>query len=88
MPAGGEAQADGRLRALSLGVGRGQHGAGLLLGKTLPGLTAVAARTGVPEGSHINVPIAALIWLMIYPMMLKIDLRSIPASAEGPAASS
>jgi ACR3 family arsenite transporter len=29
------------------------------------------------EGSHINVPIAVLIWLMIYPMMLKIDFASI-----------
>ena len=28
-------------------------------------------------GSHINIPIAVLIWLMIYPMMLKIDFASI-----------
>ena len=28
-------------------------------------------------GSQINVPIAVLIWLMIYPMMLKIDFASI-----------
>jgi arsenite transporter len=29
------------------------------------------------EGSQINVPIAMLIWLMIYPMMLKIDFGAI-----------
>jgi ACR3 family arsenite efflux pump ArsB len=30
------------------------------------------------DGSQINVPIAVLIWLMIYPMMLKIDFTSLP----------
>ena len=29
------------------------------------------------RGSQINIPIAVLIWLMIYPMMLKIDFASI-----------
>jgi ACR3 family arsenite transporter len=29
------------------------------------------------SGSQINIPIAILIWLMIYPMMLKIDFASI-----------
>lgn len=29
------------------------------------------------EGSHINVPIAVLIWLMITPMMMKVDFASI-----------
>jgi ACR3 family arsenite transporter len=28
-------------------------------------------------GSHINIPIAVLIWLMIYPMMIKIDFSSV-----------
>lgn len=50
---------------------------GLTLGKTLPGLTGVLRGLEFGEGSHINVPIAVLIWLMIYPMMLKIDVRSI-----------
>jgi ACR3 family arsenite transporter len=50
---------------------------GVLLGKFLPGLTA--ALRGLEFGSHsqINLPIAVLIWLMIYPMMLKIDFSSI-----------
>ncbi len=59
-------------------------GAGLLLGKTLPGLTAVLRGLEFAEGSHINVPIAVLIWLMIYPMMLKIDFRSIKSVGRKP----
>ena len=51
--------------------------AGVALGKLLPGLTDSLRKTEFGEGSHINVPIAILIWLMIYPMMLKIDFSSI-----------
>ena len=36
------------------------------------------------SGSHINVPIAVLIWLMIYPMMLKIDFASIARVGQRP----
>jgi len=50
---------------------------GVLLGKVLPGVTNVLRRLEFGEGSQINVPIAVLIWLMIYPMMLKIDFTSI-----------
>lgn len=47
---------------------------GVLIGKAMPGpIAAVRAM----EISHINLPIAALIWLMIYPMMLKVDFGSI-----------
>ena len=63
-------------RYLSLWVAASMA-AGLLLGRTLPGLIAAVRGLEFGEGSHINVPIAVLIWLMIYPMMLKIDLRSI-----------
>ncbi|MEW6336814.1 MAG: ACR3 family arsenite efflux transporter [Acidobacteriota bacterium] len=51
--------------------------AGVLIGKVFPGLTAAARGLEFSEGSQINVPIAVLIWLMIYPMMLKIDVSSI-----------
>jgi arsenite transporter len=51
--------------------------AGVALGKLLPGLTDALRTTEFGEGSHINVPIAILIWLMIYPMMLRIDVTSI-----------
>lgn len=50
---------------------------GVLLAKLLPGLTDALRRLEFGEGSQINVPIAVLIWLMIYPMMLKIDFTSI-----------
>lgn len=57
---------------------------GLVLGRGLPGLTGALRGVELGEGSHINAPIAALIWLMIYPMMLKIDLRSIAGVGRRP----
>ncbi len=51
--------------------------AGVGLGKLLPDLVSRLQRIEAGEGSHINIPIAVLIWLMIYPMMLKIDFSSI-----------
>jgi arsenite transporter len=50
---------------------------GVLLGKLLPGATDALRRLEFGEASRINIPIAVLIWLMIYPMMLKIDLGSL-----------
>ena len=50
---------------------------GVFFGKLLPGATTALRRLELGEGSRINVPIAILIWLMIYPMMLKIDFRSL-----------
>jgi len=50
---------------------------GVLLGKLLPGATDALRRLEFGSGSQINVPIAILIWLMIYPMMLKIDFGSL-----------
>ncbi|HEX5044896.1 MAG TPA: ACR3 family arsenite efflux transporter [Candidatus Polarisedimenticolaceae bacterium] len=52
-------------------------GVGVLFGKFLPGVTDAMRRLEFGEGSQINVPIAILIWLMIYPMMLKIDFGSL-----------
>ncbi|MCK6456377.1 MAG: ACR3 family arsenite efflux transporter [Phycisphaerae bacterium] len=51
--------------------------AGIALGKLLPGMTDALRRLEFGGGSQINVPIAVLIWLMIYPMMLKVDLASV-----------
>jgi ACR3 family arsenite transporter len=62
----------------------GSMALGLLLGRALPGLTGALRGLELGEGSHINLPIAALIWLMIYPMMLKIDLRSIAGVGRRP----
>ena len=36
-------------------------------------------------GSQINVPIAVLIWLMIMPMMMKVDFASIRNVGAEPA---
>lgn len=47
---------------------------GIILGKLFPG--AVSAMSKL-EVSHVNLPIAVLIWLMIYPMMVKIDFSAI-----------
>jgi len=57
---------------------------GVVLGKALPGLTAALRGMEFGSGSQINIPIAALIWLMIYPMMLKIDFASIARVGKKP----
>ncbi|MBZ5669940.1 MAG: ACR3 family arsenite efflux transporter [Acidobacteriia bacterium] len=51
--------------------------AGVLLGKLVSGLTDTLRRLEFGQGSHINAPIAVLIWLMIIPMMMKVDFTSI-----------
>lgn len=63
-------------RYLSLWVGACML-AGILLGKLIPGLTDTLRRFEFGQGSQINVPIAILIWLMITPMMMKVDFTSI-----------
>jgi ACR3 family arsenite transporter len=50
---------------------------GVGLGTLLPGVTRALGRLEFGTDSHVNVPIALLIWLMIYPMMLKIDFGGI-----------
>jgi ACR3 family arsenite transporter len=52
-------------------------GLGILIGKLMPQVVTSLQRMEFGTGSHINIPIAILIWLMIYPMMLKIDFASI-----------
>jgi arsenite transporter len=58
--------------------------AGLALGTWLPGLTLALRGMEFGPGSQINVPIALLIWLMIYPMMLKVDFSSIAGVRKRP----
>lgn len=70
-------------RYLSLWVGLCMV-AGLVLGKVLPGITSTLSGMEFAEGSQVNVPIAVLIWLMIYPMMLKIDFSSILQVGKNP----
>ncbi len=63
-------------RYLSLWVA-GCMAAGLLLGKALPGLIDGLRHMEFGQGSQINVPIAVLIWLMIVPMMMKVDFAAV-----------
>ena len=48
--------------------------AGVLIGRFLPGIPAFLGRFTY---ANVSIPIAILIWLMIYPMMLKVDFQSI-----------
>ena len=51
--------------------------AGVLLGQWALGLVHILREWEFGQGSHINAPIAVLIWLMIVPMMMKVDLVAI-----------
>lgn len=55
--------------------------AGVLIGRFLPGIPAFLGRF---EYAHVSIPIAVLIWLMIYPMMLKVDFKSIRNVGKNP----
>ncbi len=48
--------------------------AGIALGKTLP---EVAHFVGSLEVAHVNIPVGLLIWVMIVPMLMKIDFSTI-----------
>ncbi len=50
---------------------------GVAIGKLAPGAVDGLRRLEFGGGSQINAPIAVLIWLMIYPMMLKVDFASV-----------
>ena len=56
-------------------------GVGILIGKFLPQLPAFLGRF---EYANISVPMAILIWLMIYPMMMKVDFKSIQNVGKNP----
>jgi ACR3 family arsenite transporter len=58
--------------------------AGVVFGKALPGVTAALSRLQFGQGSQVNVPIGVLLWLMIYPMMLKVDFSAIGGIARKP----
>ena len=70
-------------RYLSLWVGLCML-AGVALGLRSPTLTGTLRGLEFGSTSHINVPIAVLIWLMIYPMMLKVDFSSIVRVGQRP----
>lgn len=55
--------------------------AGLLIGQLFPAFPKTLSRF---EYAHVSIPVAILIWLMIYPMMLKIDFSSIIQATKKP----
>ena len=55
--------------------------AGVTIGKLLPMVPNFLSKL---EYAHVSIPVAILIWLMIYPMMLKIDFTSIVKSVKQP----
>ncbi len=59
--------------------------AGVILGKALPGVVAGLRGIEFGSGSRINAPIAVLIWLMITPMMMKVDFTSLRNVGKRPA---
>ena len=56
-------------------------GVGLLIGTYLPAIPAFLNQFNV---ANVNLPIALLIWIMIYPMMLKIDFQSLKKVKDNP----
>lgn len=55
--------------------------AGILTGKFLPSIPVFLGRF---EYANVSIPIAILIWLMIYPMMMKVDFTSIKNVGKNP----
>jgi ACR3 family arsenite transporter len=54
---------------------------GVAVGRFLPGIPNFLSRL---EYAHVSIPVAVLIWLMIYPMMLKVDFTSIVNATRRP----
>lgn len=55
--------------------------AGILIGRYFPGIPDFLNRF---EYARVSIPIAILIWLMIYPMMMKVDFASIKQVGQNP----
>lgn len=56
-------------------------GLGVLIGRFLP---SIPAFFGQFEYAKVSIPIAILIWVMIYPMMMKVDFKSIKDVGKNP----
>ena len=54
---------------------------GILIGNFLP---AIPEFLGKLEYASVSIPVAVLIWLMIYPMMMKVDFKSVKHVGENP----
>ena len=54
---------------------------GILIGQYLPGIPAALGKL---EYANISIPIAVLIWVMVYPMMMKVDFNSVKKVGKHP----
>jgi ACR3 family arsenite transporter len=54
---------------------------GVLIGKFLPGIPEFLNQF---EYAKVSIPVAILIWVMIYPMMMKVDFKSIKNVGRNP----
>lgn len=54
---------------------------GILIGRFLP---AIPNFLGKMEYANVSIPVAVLIWIMIYPMMMKVDFKSVKHVRENP----
>jgi ACR3 family arsenite transporter len=54
---------------------------GVLIGKFLPGIPSFLNQF---EYAKVSIPVAILIWVMIYPMMMKVDFQSIKNVGKNP----
>ncbi|MEI6891753.1 MAG: ACR3 family arsenite efflux transporter [Pontiella sp.] len=54
---------------------------GILIGKFIP---AIPEFLGKLEYANVSIPVAVLIWIMIYPMMMKVDFKSITHVRDNP----
>lgn len=54
---------------------------GIGIGEFIPSIPSFLNKF---EYSNVSIPIAVLIWLMIYPMMMKVDFKSIKKVSENP----
>lgn len=55
--------------------------AGILIGKFIPGIPEFLGKL---EYANVSIPVAMLIWVMIYPMMMKVDFKSVKYIGKNP----
>ena len=55
--------------------------AGILIGRFLPAIPEFLSKL---EYAQVSIPVAVLIWLMIYPMMMKVDFKSVKNVGKNP----
>jgi arsenite transporter len=58
--------------------------AGIAAGKWAPSMVSSLRSLELGQNSQVNLPIAVLIWLMIVPMMMKVDVASIRRVGQKP----